>query len=72
MDEWILPEIDQERCVRCGLCVELCPTQAVEMTGQGPAFSEGQACTYCGVCEAGCAEGAISLSYVIVWDKARL
>lgn len=35
MDDWALPEIDLERCDRCGRCVELGPTGAMEMGPDG-------------------------------------
>jgi formate hydrogenlyase subunit 6/NADH:ubiquinone oxidoreductase subunit I len=31
MDDRVLPTIDLALCTSCGLCVERCPTQAVEM-----------------------------------------
>jgi formate hydrogenlyase subunit 6/NADH:ubiquinone oxidoreductase subunit I len=37
MDDRVLPTIDLTLCTGCGLCVERCPTQAVEMVdARGP------------------------------------
>ena len=37
MDDRVLPTIDLTLCTACGLCVERCPTQAVEMVdARGP------------------------------------
>lgn len=69
MDDWALPEVDRKKCVRCGLCVERCPTHAVTMADLGPVFVDVHACTYCGDCEVVCPEDAISLYYVITWDS---
>jgi formate hydrogenlyase subunit 6/NADH:ubiquinone oxidoreductase subunit I len=70
METWALPQIDLERCNRCGQCVERCPTQAVDMTAEGPRISRRGDCTYCTECEAVCPEGAITCGYDIVWGDA--
>lgn len=64
--EWALPEIDYERCDRCGTCVTHCSTGAVEMGLQGPIFTRPADCTYCAECEAVCPQGAIAVRYEIV------
>jgi formate hydrogenlyase subunit 6/NADH:ubiquinone oxidoreductase subunit I len=71
MEEWVMPDIDLERCSRCGLCVENCPTEAVAMTNEGPVFTDVRRCTYCGACETECPENAISLRYIIVWGHSQ-
>lgn len=68
-DGWALPEINAEKCTGCGTCVEQCPTQAVEMTEEGPCIVRPQDCTYCTDCEAICPEGAIQCPYEITWDE---
>lgn len=65
MSEWALPTIDMAQCTGCGLCVEYCPTQAVELREQLPAILRPQDCSYCGLCEETCPVGAIALSYEI-------
>ncbi|MEA3376249.1 MAG: 4Fe-4S binding protein [Chloroflexota bacterium] len=67
MSNWVLPEIDLERCDQCGLCVEHCPTDAVEMGPDGPSIVRPRDCTYCTDCEAMCPEGAIACPFEIVW-----
>jgi len=71
MTDWVLPIIDGSKCISCGLCVEECPGQAVEMVSTGPAFSRPVACTYCGLCEDLCPVGAISLEYEILFPAAE-
>jgi MinD superfamily P-loop ATPase len=68
MNDWALPEINLEQCNRCGTCVELCPTDAVEMGPQGPFIARPVDCTYCTLCDAICLQGAITCSYEIVWE----
>ena len=67
VDERVLPAIDLEICTECGLCVDQCPTRAVEMSDVGwPVIVRPEDCAYCGLCEEMCPEGAIALSYEIV------
>ncbi len=69
MKDWALPEIDLERCDRCGACVERCPTAAVEMRPEGPAIVRPDDCTYCALCDAVCPQEAITCTYEIVWGE---
>jgi len=71
VDDRALPTINLDRCTSCGLCVEYCPTDAVEMaivrpTGHKPAIVRPQSCAYCGLCVEMCPVGAITLAYEIV------
>ena len=66
MGERVLPNIDLDLCTACGLCIERCPTQAVEMSGERPVIARPEDCVYCGLCEEMCPEEAISLKYEIV------
>lgn len=71
MDESVLPFIDLSRCTGCGLCVERCPTNAVEMVEGRPAIVRPQDCAYCGLCEEMCPVEAIALAYEIVLRGSR-
>lgn len=55
-------EIDTERCISCGICVETCPSDALEMEQESPPASLTELCISCGHCAAVCPEGAISSS----------
>jgi MinD superfamily P-loop ATPase len=60
------PEIDAEKCMGCGECVEHCPTHAVALV-EGKATIVGpEDCTYCTDCEAFCPQGAIQCPFEIV------
>ena len=53
--------VDQERCVSCGLCVELCPEQAISMSLNYIVAIDPGTCTGCGSCVDECPNEAISL-----------
>lgn len=44
----------------CGLCIEACPTRAIELQGNVPVLKGG--CLGCGQCGSGCPNGALSVS----------
>ncbi len=64
---WVVPTIDRERCDGCGMCVETCPTGAVELGAEGPVIVRPEDCTYCTDCEAVCPRDAIRCPYEVVW-----
>ena len=50
--------IDSEKCVGCGICVPLCPVQAISILN-GKAFIDQDGCTECLQCINECPNGAI-------------
>jgi len=55
-----LLRVDQEKCVGCGLCAEVCPTGLVSLEGSSwPRESVGKSCIACGHCVAVCPEAAL-------------
>lgn len=61
-----IPEIDIERCVGCGECVDECPTDAVELVGDKAVIVRPDDCTYCTECESICQYGAIQCPFEIL------
>lgn len=53
-----LPACDARRCIGCGRCAALCPTQAI--SPDDPAHTEPTRCLRCCACVKGCAVGARS------------
>lgn len=62
-----LPVIDADKCIGCGLCVKLCPTEALALVGAAPAVANPAACDYQGLCQEMCPTGAVSLTFELVW-----
>lgn len=71
MTAWALPEINLDRCDRCGRCVEKCPAKAVELVEDWPAIVRPSDCSYCAECETVCAAGAITCTFEIVWGDSK-
>jgi 2-oxoglutarate ferredoxin oxidoreductase subunit delta len=51
-----------DRCKRCGVCIELCPSQVYTSTSEGyPEITKIEKCTNCGLCELWCPDYAIEV-----------
>jgi len=53
-----LIQVNQETCIGCGLCVDVCPTRVIQMSNQLPQ-AVGQSCIACGHCVAVCPQAAL-------------
>ena len=56
-----LAEIDEDLCIGCGTCVDLCYNKAIELNDDNKAERIEEFCAGCGVCAYHCPENAISL-----------
>lgn len=61
----VKPHVQQDKCTRCGRCVEWCPVHCIDM---GPdrtdkAFINQDRCIGCGECVAACSYGAIAINW---------
>jgi ferredoxin len=69
--EW-LPQIDPQLCNGCGLCIDLCPTNALDWQGEIAVLAAPERCDYCATCETVCPTEAIELPYLVcLADSSR-
>lgn len=68
---WTLPQIDPARCTACGMCVQCCPTAAVELIAGQATIVRPWACTFCEICENYCPTGAIARPFTIIFAPNR-
>ncbi len=54
-----LVEVNQQRCTKCEICVQICPPKILAMGENGPAAISPQVCIACGHCVAVCPHKAI-------------
>jgi len=66
MNSWFLPNININKCNQCGLCVNYCPTKAINFLHGSPKITNEKDCAYCGICEDTCPKNAIFLEYYIL------
>ena len=64
-----LPSIDPRLCTGCHLCVDTCPTQALDQRDEKAFLRYPDLCTYCTACEDICPEGAIALPFLITFRQ---
>ena len=51
--------VNQELCVKCGICAEVCPNGIIGMSAAGPEMLYAPACIACGHCTAVCPVAAL-------------
>lgn len=74
-----MPQLNEELCSRCGLCIAACPCGSIELRGKDVLFSCPEACTNAGMekcdcgclCEEACPTGAISVAFEIVLSEGE-
>lgn len=53
--------VDKEKCIGCGVCVSICPVEAISFDSDGKAKIDKVKCIHCGACQASCPVDAIDL-----------
>ncbi len=54
--------LDEEKCIGCSLCTEVCPQAVIEMIDNKAHIVDFNACMECGACVNNCPSKAISVS----------
>lgn len=52
-------ENEQDRCVACGVCVQVCPKDAISIYKGCYAVVDEEQCIGCGICEKNCPAGVM-------------
>lgn len=55
-------KLNAEKCVGCGMCVNVCPHRVFELQGGKAEIMDPGACMECGACMKNCAFSAVSVS----------
>jgi len=53
------PDVNSQACGRCGVCVSVCPYEAITMPAEGPVKIDGSLCQGCGLCISSCPTRAL-------------
>jgi len=54
-------KLDEEKCTACGMCLEVCPHNVLEMNRTHVTIQNRDACMECGACSRNCPFDAISV-----------
>ncbi|ODS42909.1 MAG: ferredoxin [Candidatus Altiarchaeales archaeon IMC4] len=55
------PKVDKEKCIGCGMCVDVCPVDVFELAENKSGPVNASACVECKQCVENCPVGAIRL-----------
>ncbi len=58
------PKVDSKKCNRCGICVDLCPTNAIN---KNDLSIDDELCLRCFACVKSCPTGAREINYKFAW-----
>ncbi|MBP2652271.1 MAG: ferredoxin [Firmicutes bacterium] len=64
--------INQEKCSKCGICVDICPPSILHMGKTGPSATKPATCIACGHCVAICPNAAINNIKTPLADQVAL
>jgi heterodisulfide reductase subunit A len=57
--EILSPNVNRDNCGRCGICVSVCPYNAISMPKTGPVEISNELCQACGLCMSSCPTRAL-------------
>ena len=53
--------LDEEKCIGCGMCLEVCPQEVLEMNGRHARIVDRDGCMECGACAMNCPVSAVTV-----------
>ncbi len=68
MARQLLPKVDPDLCIGCGLCVAACPYEVLEMEGPLAVVVKPKACQVLRACEEACPTAAITMEETDIPD----
>ena len=70
--EMDLIKVDLDKCVKCGICIEVCPSCILEMGDAGPVCKWERGCMACGHCVAVCPTAALDNNRCLLEKQAEI
>ena len=61
-----MPSIDGKKCNGCGLCIDVCPCNALVLQEKVANVVQTDECNWCTQCETVCPTGAIACPFEVV------
>ena len=61
LEDVVTLELDHEKCVGCGMCLDVCPHAVFELDGGKALIENRDACMECGACARNCPVEALSV-----------
>jgi len=61
--EPVIPEVDEDKCIRCGVCESLCRYEGINVGEEEAAEVIAALCRGCGLCVASCPAKALQMKY---------
>ena len=58
------PEVDQEKCIGCGECIDICPNEVLELVDEKAEVVETEECVGCESCVEVCEQEAITVEEI--------
>jgi NAD-dependent dihydropyrimidine dehydrogenase PreA subunit len=58
------PEVDEDKCVGCGECVDICPVGVLELQDEKAVPVNAEECIGCESCVEVCEQGAITVTEI--------
>ncbi len=57
-----MAEVDNQECIECGICAEICPVNAIELNADDHPKVDESICLGCGVCALNCSSASMKLT----------